>query len=193
MSTTAIAIIVAVIAIAAVAGAWFYMQSRRRVHLRERFGPEYEETVHRVGDSRRAEATLAERERRVEKYKIRPLSPEDKVHYGEAWRHVQALFVDDPNGAIIEADRLVNDVMTARGYPMADFDQRAADVSVDHGHVVEHYRAAHAIAVKHGTGSATTEDLRQAMIHYRALFDDLLETKAATTSTDTRARELARR
>jgi hypothetical protein len=155
---------------------WF-LQRQRSLRLRERFGPEYERTRAEIGDVRRAEAVLAAREKRVGKLHIRALAPAEASRFGEVWRHIQTLFVDDPKGAITEADHLVNEVMTAKGYPMADFDQRAADVSVDHPVVVDHYRAARAIAVRNDAGGASTEELRQAVIHYRALFEDLLEEK----------------
>jgi len=155
---------------------WF-LQRQRSLRLRERFGPEYERTRAEIGDVRRTEAVLAAREKRVEQFHIRPLNPAETERFSEVWRHIQALFVDDPKGAITEADHLINEVMTARGYPAADFDQRTADVSVNHPAVVDHYRAARAITVRNDAGDATTEDLRQAVIHYRALFEELLEQK----------------
>jgi len=175
MTTTTLLILI-VAAIAGAALVW-YLQKQRSLHLRERFGPEYERARTEIGDPRRTEAVLSAREKRVEKLHIHPLSAEEATRFGEVWRHVQSLFVDDPQGAIREADELVNQVMTARGYPMADFTQRQADISVDHPVVVEHYRAARAIAERNQTGAANTEDLRQAIIHYRALFEDLLERK----------------
>jgi hypothetical protein len=170
--------LVIIVAALAVGGAivWYVMQQRSR-HLRERFGPEYERIRDEVGDTRRAEAHLAAREQRVQKLNIRALERAEATRFGEVWTHVQTLFVDDPRGAINEADQLVNEVMTAKGYPMADFEQRAADISVDHPKVVQEYRAARAIAERNKTNTASTEDLRQAVIHYRALFDDLLEQK----------------
>ena len=175
MNMTVMLVIAGAVVAAAVL-VWF-LQRQRSLRLRERFGPEYERARAEIGDVRRTEAVLAAREKRVEKFHIRPLDPGEAVRFSEVWRHVQNLFVDDPKGAIAEADHLVNEVMTARGYPMADFDQRTADVSVDHPAVVEHYRAARAIAVRNDGGQASTEDLRQAVIHYRALFEDLLEEK----------------
>jgi hypothetical protein len=153
------------------------LQRQRSLRLRERFGPEYERTRAEIGDVRRTEAVLAAREKRVEKFHIRALTPAETAHFSEVWGHVQTLFVDDPKGAITEADHLVNEVMTARGYPTVDFVQRTADVSVNHPMVVDHYRAARAIAVRNDAGGATTEDLRQAVIHYRALFDELVGEK----------------
>jgi hypothetical protein len=155
----------------------YYAQQRRRAHLRGRFGPEYGRAVKETGDVRKAEAELAARERRVSRLTIRPLSPPDQLRFSESWKRVQSRFVDDPYGAVSEADRLVGEVMDARGYPIGDFDQRAADISVDHPRVVEHYRAARAIAQRHSRGEAGTEDLRQAFVHYRELFTDLLEVR----------------
>lgn len=178
---TLIAIIVVVaIAIVAVVGLMMY-RKRRSDQLRNRFGPEYERTVRETGDRERAETELEQRRRRVERLTIRPLTREDKARYTEAWKAVQARFVDDPKGAITDADQLVGDVMSRRGYPMGEFDQRADDISVNHPRVVENYRAAHAIALRHARGEAGTEDLRQAMIHYRALFAELTDNREMTT------------
>jgi len=173
-STTVILAIVVVIAIAALALAWVYTQRQRRVHLRERFGPEYDRTLEAVGTAGRAEAVLAEREKRVASYHIHPLSAEDRGRYSESWRQVQSRFVDDPAGAVTEADMLVNEVMSARGYPMSDFDRRVEDLTVDHGDVVHHYRAAREIAGRHARRQASTEELRQGLVHYRELFSNLL-------------------
>jgi hypothetical protein len=154
---------------------WFFTQQRRRgERLREQFGPEYDRTVEAYGERGPAEKALEARAERVRGFRIQPLSTEQHQRYGEQWRQVQARFVDDPEGAIRDADHLCGEVMQARGYPMADFEQRAADVSVDHPNVVEHYRAAHAVATDANAG---TEDLRQAMVHYRTLFEDLIETR----------------
>jgi hypothetical protein len=179
MDTTTIVIIVAAIAVLAIAAAvWMYMQKRRTEQLRSRFGPEYERVVETDGDRRRAEAVLEERQKRVEKLDIRPLSIEDRRRFADAWTREQARFVDDPKGAVGEADRLIGEVMKTRGYPVGDFDQRTADISVDHPMVVENYRIAHDIAVRDRRGEAGTEDLRKAMVHYRALFEELLESRA---------------
>jgi len=134
-------ILIAVLA-AGCAAVFWYLQSQRTRHLRERFGPEYDRMRSHAASARAAESELASREKRVAKFHIRPLSPEERTRFTEVWGHVQSLFVDDPKGAIAEADRLVNDVMSARGYPMADFEQRTSDISVDHPIVVEHYRSA---------------------------------------------------
>ena len=174
------AIIVIVVAIAAVAvGAWLAMETRRTRRLRTHFGPEYERAVREHGDRRRAERELAHREERVHRLNIRSLAPQERERFAEAWRADQARFVDDPKAAVIQAEGLVTEVMRARGYPMADFDQRAEDISVDHPRVVQNYRAAREIVHRHERGDASTEDLRKAMVYYRALFDDLLELQEA--------------
>jgi hypothetical protein len=173
--TTETMIVVAVVVVLALAAlAWVYTTRQRRERLRTRFGPEYERTVHDVGSEQKAEAVLDERANRVAKYHIRDLKHEERNRFSESWRRVQAKFVDDPAAAVTEADMLVTEVMSARGYPMADFDRRAEDLTVDHAHVVDHYRNARDIAVRHARGAASTEDLRQALVHYRELFADLL-------------------
>jgi len=169
-------IIVAVVIIAIlIAAAWWYSMRQRSEKLRERFGPEYERTVAEKGDTRKAEDELTDRQKRVSKLEIRPLAADERRRFNDEWRAVQARFVDDPSTAVGDADALVGRVMEARGYPVGDFEQRAADVSVDHPTVLEHYRAAHAVALRHAQGQASTEDLRQAMVNYRALFAELLE------------------
>ncbi|HEY7005921.1 MAG TPA: hypothetical protein VH392_05495 [Sphingomicrobium sp.] len=167
-------IIVAIMVVAVIVGAILYSRRARSEHLRDRFGPEYDRAIKAKGDQSKAEADLAAREKRVDKLDIRPLEPAERREFGERWSDVQARFVDDPPRAVAFADALLGDVMKARGYPVSDFDQRAGDISVDHPVVVEHYHKAHDIAVRHGRGDASTEDLRQAMIHYRALFDNLV-------------------
>lgn len=161
-----------------IAVVFLWMRSRRTAALKSRFGTEYERTVHEVGDQRKAEQVLAQREKRVSAYTIKPLPPEMRDHFIESWQMVQAKFVDDPKYAVTRADDLLGEVMLARGYPMHDFDERAEDLSVDHPDVVQHYRTAHTIAVRHSRGEASTEDLREAMLHYRALFDDLVNEPA---------------
>ena len=165
-----ILLVVAVLVIAFVVA-----QKRRSDQLHSKFGPEYERLVRQHGDARHAESELSSRIDRVKQLHIQPLNEEQRHHFADAWRADQARFVDDPKGAVVEADRLVADLMQFRGYPVGDFEQRAADVSVDHPHVVENYRVAHDIAVREKRGEASTEDLRVAMVHYRALFEDLLE------------------
>lgn len=167
----ALLVLVVLVALAFVAG-----QQRRSAELKERFGPEYDHAVATVGDRRKAEAELVSRTKRVKAFDIHPLTAEQRDRFATRWRDTQAHFVDDPSGAIREADKLVNEVMTARGYPMEDFDSRVADISVDYAPVVTNYRAAHDIAVRNERGAASTEDLRQAMVHYRSLFNELLET-----------------
>ena len=173
-----IVIVVAALVVLAL-GVWVVMSRQRRERLRGRFGPEYDRAVSEHGSRRGAEAELARREEQRERLDIVPLSPEARERYSESWREVQTRFVDEPSRSVTEADRLVTDVMRERGYPMDEFDQRVADVSVDHPEVVEHYRAAHAIHLSNEDGEASTEDLRQAVVHYRALFNELLDTRAS--------------
>jgi hypothetical protein len=170
-------IIAAAAVLIIVAVAAMYSRNRRTKGLQERFGSEYDRTVEERDGRRDAERELAERERQRERLDIIPLSDEAKSRYAESWRTVQSRFVDDPSNAVREADRLVTDVMRERGYPIDDFEQRAADISVDHPDVVENYRAGHELYLKEERGEADTEDERQAFVHYRALFADLLETR----------------
>jgi hypothetical protein len=157
--------------------AWLYVQKRRgtTAGLRQKFGPEYERAVQQQGSERKAEAKLSDREKRIEKLTIRDLDPIEHERFLKRWESVQSRFVDSPKGAVTEADDLVSLLMNTRGYPVSDFDQRAADVSVNHPRVVENYRSAHDIALRAGKDAATTEDLRTAMIHYRSLFEELVE------------------
>lgn len=150
---------------------------RRTRALTDRFGAEYDHALETAGKRTKAEAELEARTKRVEGLDIRALTTAERDRYAGLWRTAQERFVDSPPMAIAEADHLVTEVMRLRGYPMTDFEQRAADVSVDHPMVVRNYRAAHALAVRHSRAAASTEDLRQAMVHYRALFTDLLETE----------------
>src|SRR5437588_3570084 len=181
MNSSPVMIVVLVIAVVAIAAIAFGISRKRRSQkLRERFGPVYDRVVRQEGDVRKGEGVLEFREKRREKFQIRPLSPTDRSSFNYRWNEVQSQFVDDPKAAVTTADSLVLDVMQARGYPMGDFDQRAADVSVDHPRVVENYRAAHDIARRHSRGQASTEDLRKAMVHYRTLFQELLETDQPT-------------
>lgn len=168
---------------------WFVMERRRQLQLRKQFGPEYDRTVHETGSERRAEAELDARAKRVSRLQIRPLSAADAARFAEAWHALQIRFVDEPPAAIAEADRLIGEAMAARGYPLGDFDQRAADISVDHPRVVASYRAARDIARRQERGEASTEDLRQAVIHYRALFEDLLGHHDVRNQTPTVQRE----
>jgi hypothetical protein len=175
-----IALLAALVVIFAVV-AWLYVRNRRNAtaDMRKKFGPEYDRAVLTHGSERKAEAKLADREKRVEKLSIRDLDSTERDRYSKQWQDVQSRFVDSPKGAVAEADDLVSSVMKARGYPVTDFDQRAADISVDHPRVVENYRSAHAIALRVGKDAATTEDLRTAMIHYRSLFEELVQVPAA--------------
>jgi predicted nucleic acid-binding protein len=168
-------ILVVVVLLVVIALAVFLMQQRRSRHLQQQFGPEYERTVARTGGRRSAESQLAAREHRRQDLTIVPLDAEARARYEEAWRRTQGRFVDDPGAATSEADVLVGRVMRDRGYPVDDFEQQAADVSVDHPRVVENYRAAHALSRAHEQGLAGTDDLRQAFVHYRSLFAELLD------------------
>jgi len=178
MNQTALIVVAVVIVVALIAAGLMWARRRRTEHLRDRFGPEYDRAVDAKGGRSKAEAELAEREKRVEKLDIRPLGPSERRDFIRRWTEVQARFVDDPPRSVAFADALLGEVMKARGYPVSDFEQRAGDISVDHPRIVEHYRTAHHIAVRHERGEASTEDLRQAMIHYRALFDELVGAEA---------------
>jgi len=159
--------------------ALFAGRRRRSRKLREQFGPEYDRTVAEAGDRKEAESRLQERTARRQGLDVVPLDPADRDRYVEAWRQTQARFVDEPAEATREADRLITAVMRQRGYPIDDFEQRAADISVDHPQVVDDYRAAQAIASANERSEASTEDLRQALVHYRSLFEELLEVDRA--------------
>ena len=179
MTPTAwIILVIAVVAIVIIG--FLAFRKNRTKDLRTRFGPEYDRVVQERGSAMQAEKELAYRAKRVEKFQIRPLSQQECDRFGSDWRTTQSRFVDDPRGAVALADRLVQAAMQARGYPVGgDFDERIADLSVDHGNVVEHYRAAHDIAIRDSRGQATTEELRTAMQHYRALFEDLLDRRVS--------------
>jgi hypothetical protein len=176
MDPKLIVLAAAVIVVIAVV-AWLYVRKRRSTSadLRQKFGPEYDRAVLAHGSDRKAEAKLADREKRVEKLNLRDLDPTEHERYSKQWQSVQSRFVDSPKGAVTEADDLVSTVMKARGYPVSDFDQRAADISVDHPRVVENYRSAHEIELRVGKDQATTEELRTAMIHYHSLFEELVQ------------------
>ena len=167
---------VVIVVLIAFAGLWVYRQ-RQSQRLKERFGPEYGRAVDRLGSRAKAEAELKAREMRVERLRIVPLSPPDAERFAQEWKVLQGRFVDNPKGVLSEADQLVRELMHKRGYPMADFARRAADISVDHPRVVQHYRAAQAIAIRDERGEADTEELRKGVVHYRALFQDLLEVR----------------
>jgi hypothetical protein len=186
------------IAIAAVAAVvvlgvlWSAARTRRTRSLQDRFGREYDRAVEHAGDRREAERELREREKRHDELDLRPLSPEARDRYVEEWRATQGRFVDDPTGAVADADRLVQRVMRDRGYPVDDFEQRAADISVEHPELVEKYRTAHGIAQASERGEASTEDLRHSVRHYRALFVELLEVEDGDdVAEDGRRRDLS--
>jgi hypothetical protein len=174
-------ILAIVVVLAVIAIGWLWARVRRTQHLQDRFGPEYSRAVDEHGDPVSAEKDLSEREARRKEFDIRPLAPESRARYLERWKDVQAQFVDDPAPAVADADRLIGEAMRERGYPVDDFDQRAADLSVDYPDVVENYRAGHSVTA--GNGQSDTEDLRQAMVHYRSLFERLVERDDATQPT----------
>lgn len=180
---TLVAIVVLIAAVIVIAAVVILSRRRRSQHLKERFGPEYDLAVRQRGGPVKAEAELLNREKRVHSFAIKALSPAARERYAEEWSAVQRHFVDDPALAVTEADSLVNRVMAARGYPTADFEQRAADVSVTYPAVVQNYRSACAIAQRHSRGETGTEDLRQAMVYYRSLFDELLDLPKSAGST----------
>jgi hypothetical protein len=173
-------IIAAVVVLGLVAlGAWIFYQKKQSQKLQERFGPEYGRTVSELGSRTKGELELKAREKRVERLEIIALSPSEAARFSEAWQALQGRFVDNPKGVVVQAEQLVRELMQKRGYPMGDFDSRAGDISVDHPDVVANYRLAQAIAVRDRQGTADTEELRKAVVHYRALFDELLEVREA--------------
>src|SRR5713226_467963 len=175
MDTQVFMIAVAIIAVILVAiGVWYFIRQKRSKKLRERFGPEYHQTVRTLKNRYVAESELQAREKRVSQFHIVPLPPAECTKYQHSWMAIQSEFVDQPETAVADANRLVREVMERRGYPMVGFEQSAADLSVDHPAVVENYRAAHRIAERSQRGAADTEELRQALVYYRALFQDLL-------------------
>lgn len=180
-----VVIALVVVIVVLVIAAWVIRQRRQSQQLHESFGPEYDHAVSQYHNQGHAEEALLARQKRVEAMTIRPLTPKDQTRFAQAWRETQARFVDEPAAATAEADQLIANLMEVRGYPVRDFEQQADDISVHYPNVVENYRAAHAISQSSTRGEASTEDLRTAMIHYRALFDELLETKATDgTSAD---------
>lgn len=180
MSNTNLVILAVVIVAILLAALWVFSQRQKTRKLRSKFGPEYDRVVaEHHGNAQRAEAVLGERQRRVSKLQLRTIGARERELFETEWKRVQESFVDDPKAAVAAADRLVNEALLARGYPMSDFDQRAADISVEHPYVADNYRAAHDIAVQAGRGQATTEHLRKAMQHYRNLFEDVLQNEVA--------------
>ena len=171
-------ILAAVVALALISvGAWFFYRKKQSHKLQERFGPEYDRTVNELGSRTKGESDLKAREKRVDQLEIIPLAPPEAARFSEAWHALQGRFVDNPKGVVVQAEQLVRELMEKRGYPMGDFERRAGDISVDHPDVVANYRSAQAIAVRDQRGSADTEDMRKAVVHYRALFDELLEVR----------------
>jgi hypothetical protein len=180
-SGTIVIIIVAILVVVAIVAGVVYDTRRRR--LRQRFGPEYDRMVEEKGSRAKAEAELAGRQRRVAGLDIRPLDAAAQARYSQDWAAVQERFVDTPQDAVMAAQRLVRTVMNERGYPTEGSDQVLADLSVDHANVLDHYRAAYEVSQRAADGMASTEDLRQAMIHYRALFEELLGGTSAASQT----------
>lgn len=173
-------VILLIVVAAVVAAAWLITREQKRrqsLRLQNHFGPEYARVVAEKGDRAKAEFELMARKKRVEQLKIVPLSAADAARFREAWNALQARFIDNPKGVVVEADVLVRDLMVKRGYPSGVFERRAADISVEYPKVVDTYRSARAIAVRDQKGEASTEDLRKAVVFYRALFDELLEVR----------------
>jgi hypothetical protein len=169
-----IAVVLALVVVAGIA-AWFYSRQRRSKMLRDRFGPEYDRVVKREGDVRRGEGILEFRQQKRDHLQIRPLPAPARTEFSKRWNAVQAQFVDDPQGSAADADRLVREIMEARGYPVANLEELDEIISVDHPRVVENYREAHDLATGRTRSQSTTEGLRKAMVHYRSLFDELLQ------------------
>jgi len=180
MTTQTLFILGGVVVLALIAlAAWFFQRKKQSRRLAQRFGPEYGRTIDDLGSRKKAEVELKSREKRVEHLDIAPLAPAEAARFSQAWNALQGRFVDNPKGVVTQADQLVRELMLKRGYPIGDFERRAADISVDHPAVVDNYRAAQAIAVRDQRGEADTEELRKAVVHYRALFDELLEVSEA--------------
>jgi hypothetical protein len=170
-----IGIVILVVIIAVAAAIFVYERKKKTAKLRQHFGSEYDRAIIEHGSTQTAEAKLEAREERVQHFKIRDLALVERDHFTNDWQSVQSRFVDHPRGSVIDADELVSSLMQTRGYPMTDFEQRAADISVNYPRVVENYRAAHATALRLAGSDVTTEDMRTAMLQYRALFDELLQ------------------
>lgn len=185
MSQSTLLILLAIAVVVIAIGIFAYRRWNTR-QLQARFGAEYVRAVDTHDDPDKAEAELREREKRAKQLQIRPVAPTDRARFVDSWRGIQARFVDDPGSAVTQADRLLGEVMTVRGYPVGDYEQRSADVSVDHPDMVQHYHAAHAIALRRDQGVADTEELRNAMISYRAIFDDLVGDAGAPPRTEPR-------
>lgn len=188
--TTIIAVVLLIAVVLAVV-AWLVVQRQRSLRLRRRFGPEYDLTVSEFRSRTKAETELQNREERVARLKLVPLTPADAARFSDAWSTLQGRFIDSPKGVVVEADHLVQELMARRGYPMGDWERMAADVSVDHPTVVSTYRAAKAIADRDARGQADTEELRKAVIYYRTLFDELLAVAPDKVATLPPARRMA--
>ena len=186
MSTWVVIVIAAAVVLIVALVAWGLLKKRKTKQLQGQFGPEYERTLEAAESKKDAEAELAARRDRREQLEIHPLSSASRERYTSQWHNVQAQFVDNPGAAVASADHLIQTVMSERGYPVKDFETRAADISVDHPQVVENYRHGHRLAEKSSDGDGSTEDLRQAMRHYRALFDELLESDVDESMTGQR-------
>lgn len=171
-NTTVFVVLLLAVVLAVVV--WLIVQRTRSLRLKRRFGPEYDLTVSEFHSRAKAESELMKREDRVARLKIVPLTPTDAARFSQAWNELQSRFIDNPKGVVAQADQLVRQLMEERGYPMGDFESRAADISVDHPGVVATYRVAQAIAISDARGEADTEELRKAVIYYRTLFDELL-------------------
>jgi hypothetical protein len=179
MNTVILAAVLIAVALGVIA--WLVIQRQKSLKLQQRFGPEYGRTVDEFASKTKAEAELKKREERVGRLNITALTPADAARFSESWGALQSRFIDNPKGVVVEADLLVRELMTKRGYPMGDFERRAADISVDHPGVVTAYRSAQAIAQRDLRGEADTEELRKAVVYYRTLFDELLEVKPANS------------
>ena len=178
MDTQTWLVVAGIVVVVLILAGLFVFQKNQSRRLQQRFGPEYRRAVDELGRTK-AEAELKAREKRVQKLHIVPLAPAEVTSFSEQWKGIQGRFVDNPKGAVVEADKLVRELMQRRGYPMGDFERRAADISVDHPNVVANYRAAQAIALRAGRDAIDTEELRKAVVHYRVLFSELLEVAEA--------------
>lgn len=181
MHTTGLIIVAIVIGALLGADVAYLFQRNRSLCLSRRFGPEYSRAIVETGSQRKAESALEFRTKRVRQLHIRPLDPSERKRFLDKWRELERRFIENPNATLVEADRLISRVMSAEGYPALDFEQQAADISVDHATVVENYREGHRIAVKCAQGRADTEDLRLAMLHYRTLFGGLVGVREWTS------------
>jgi ribosomal protein L13E len=184
-------IIVVIVVLLVIAGIIYGVQASRRKQLQNTFGPEYDRVVSDTGSRSDGEKELREREKRHAELELKPLSAESKATYSTAWEEVQIDFVDNPEQAVTTADDLVTRLITERGYPTAEYDDQLANLSVDHARTLGHYRDAHTISERSKNGEASTEDLRQALVHYRALFSDLLGTDPLRTSPNATATAVA--